>query len=452
MKIWKKHTTAKNHTAPKNRPAAQKYIAAFFVMAPLFLLTAAGIGCGTGSGQEDAVTENEKTAVEVERIKKGDLEEHVEISGTIDSDGNVTLVPQINGTVGRIAVSVGDRVESGQVLVELDNEDVATQVRQAESRLQQVRLQLDTAREVQMPRQIDRMESELAQLMESLKQLEITHEDAMRSYERTRELYQEGIIPLADYEKVETEIKNLESRQRQTQSQYDAALRQLDMEKVSHQRETAMLEAQLRDAEIGLDAARLTLEKTRLKAPVSGNVSSVMIRIGQEINPGTPVATLVDYDSLYVKAQITERQLELASEGEAVVIQVPTLDQEYSGTVREIALAPQEGTRSYPIKAYFDTPVEQVRIGQHANLLFLTQEARETLVIPRRAVIEENGVYYAFVVEDGVARERLLELGMTREDAVEVLSGLTENEQLIVRGQHYIEDGDPVDIVGGGNS
>ena len=512
MKTWKTHTDVKkqtaspnhlnhlNHLSRQNRPTAQKYIAAFFVMATLFLFITAGAGCGTGSGQEDAVTEIENTAVEIERVKTGDLKEYVEISGTIDSDGNVTLVPQINGTVARIAVSVGDRVQSGQVLVELDNEDVATQVRQAESRLQQVRLQLDTAREVQMPRQIDRMESELEQLAERLSQaesqlettknlgmeklqeqfdsqineLEIYYNEVKRSYERAQQLFKEDIIPRADYERAETEYKSagsrlesareqkrlqeeslendieqLESQVRQLRTQYDAASRQLEMEKVSHQRETAMIEAQLRDAEIGLDAAQLALDKTRLKAPVSGTVSSVMTRIGQELNPGIPVATLVDYDALYVKAQITERQLELASEGDTVVIQVPTLDQEYPGTVREIALAPQEGTRSYPVKAYFDTPAEQVRIGQHANLLFVTQEARETLVIPRRAVIEENGAYHAFVVENGVAKKRLLELGLTREDAVEVLSGLAENEQIIIRGQHFVEDGDPVDIVGG---
>ncbi len=209
------------------------------------------------------------------------------------------------------------------------------------------------------------------------------------------------------------------------------------------------MQAQLRDAEIGLESAQAAYDKTRLKAPVSGTVSSVLTRLGQEASPGTPMVTLVDYDSLFVEATITERQLELVSEGDAVLIQVPTLGEEFPGTIKEIALAPAEGTRSYPFKAYFDEPADAVRMGQHANLLLTAREVRDGLVIPRRAVIEEEGVYRVFVVEDGLARERILELGMMTEDDVEVLSGLEENDRLIIRGQQYVADGEPVEIVGG---
>ena len=473
---------------------------ALLLLVPTLLLA----GCGIGSRQEE--TENgadEAIAVEVQAVEQGDLAAYVEISGEIDSDGNVALIPQVNGTVARIAASVGDRVESGQVLLELENEDIATQLRQAESRLQQARLQIDTAREVQMPRQIDRLESELEQLAEGLRQAEtqlestrklgteklqeqlgrqlneaqIYHDEVKRSFERSEQLYQAEIISQADFERAETEYKSaqsrlesaremlrleeeslekeieaLESQVRQMRTQYESASRQLEMERISQGREKTLLEAQLQEAEIGLDAARIAYEKTRLKAPVSGTVSSVTARLGQEVSPGMPLVTLVDYDTLYVKAQITERQLELISEGEKVSIQVPTVGEEFPGTIQEIALAPQEGTRSYPVKVYFDQPAEAVRIGQLANLLLVVQEARQVLVIPRRAVIEEDGVFRAYVVEDGVARERLLELGLTREDAVEVRAGLQEGEQLIIRGQQFMEDGTPVQVVGGETS
>ena len=455
--VRSKHQESAGCQDPTSRPRpwstrptrpARFSLAAFALL--LLAAAALGAGCGIGSGQEETENgANEAIAVEVQAVAEGDLAAHVEISGEVDSDGNVALIPQVNGTVARIAASVGERVESGQVLLELENEDLATQLRQAESRLDQVRLQLAAAREVHLPRQLDRLESEVAQLAESLRQLEITYSDARRSFERTAELYQEEIISLHEYEKVEMELEMLESRVRQTRSQYESALRQLEMERVSQVRELAQLEAQLRDAQIGLDAARLAYEKTRLKAPVAGTVSSLNARLGQEVGPGVPLATLVDYDALYVRARITERQLELIATGDTVLIQVPTLGEEFPGTVQEIALAPQEGTRSYPVKVYFDQPAERARIGQLANLLLVTQEAREALVVPRRAIIEENGVFRAYVVEDGVARERLLELGLTREDAVEVREGLQQGEQLVIRGQQFLEDGSPVQIVGG---
>ncbi len=495
----RQESSSHQDSAPRPGRPARFTLAAFALL--LLAAVALAAGCGIGSGEEE--TENgagDAIAVEVQAVERGDLAEEVEISGSIDSDGNVSLVPQVNGSVAHIAASVGDRVESGQVLLELENEDIATQLRQAESRLQQARLQIDTAREVQMPRQIDRLESELEQLAEGLRQAEsqlestrklgteklreqlgrqlneaqIYYDEVKRSFERSEQLYQAEIISQADYERAETEYKSassrlesaremlrleeeslekeieaLESQVRQMRTQYESASRQLEMERISQGREKTLLEAQLQEAEIGLEGARIAYEKTRLKAPVSGTVSSMTARLGQEVSPGMPLVTLVDYDTLYVKAQITERQLELIAEGDNVSIQVPTLGEEFPGTVREIALTPQEGTRSYPVKVYFDQPAEAVRIGQLANLFLVVQEAREVLVIPRRAVIAEDDVFRAYVVENGVAWERLLELGLVREDFVEVLSGLQEGERLIIRGQQFIEDGTPVQIVGG---
>lgn len=461
------------------------------------LLLVAVLGCEPDAAPEE---EDETTPVEVEVVSRGDLQDYLELSGDVNSDGNVAVVPQVGGTVRRIDVQVGERVVQDQVLVELDDEDLANQVQQAESRAEQARLQLDSARQVQFPRQLEQLESQLEQARESLQQAEmqlsntrelgreklaeqletqlreaeIYYREVENNYRRMESLYEQDIASRAEYDQarseyetarsryenaqrqlelekdsLEREIEVLESQVRQARDQYESAGKQLERERSGQQTELEMLEAQLHDAQLALESARTAYEKSRVKAPISGTVASVMARTGEEASPGVPLLQLVDYESLYVEAGITERQLEMAREGMSVRIEVPTLERQYTGTIEEIALSPREGTRSYTLKAYFEESTEEVRVGQHARLLVVVQEALDAVIIPRRVLVEEDDKFYAFVVEDGVAVERLLELGLRTEDSVEVISGLQEGEQLVVRGEQFLSDGDTVEIVGG---
>ncbi len=456
----------------------------------------------TGCDTDDAIDEgeNDLVPVEVETVSKSDLEEYLELSADLNSDGNVAVVPQVGGTIRSIDAEVGETVVKDQVLVELEDEDLANQVQQAESSVEQARLQLESARDVNFPRQIAELESQLEQASESLQQAEmqlsntrelgrekleeqlgtqlreaeIYYREVENNYQRLKNLYEQDIVSRSEYDQVraeyetaqsrfesaqrqleleeeslESEVRVLESQSRQAEDRYASARRQLELERSGQQSDLEMLEAQLRDARLGLESAQTAYEKSRIKAPISGTVSSITARLGDEASPGTPLLRLVDYGSLYAEANITERQLEMVREGMSVRIQVPTLDRDFPGTIEEIDLAPREGTRSYSLKAYFDEAVEEVRMGQHARLLVVVQEARDAVVIPRRVLVEEEDEFFAFVVEDGVARKRALELGLKTEDAVEVTSGLEEGEQLVVRGEQFLSDGDKVEIVGG---
>lgn len=458
------------------------------------------LGCGPDSAEETDA-ENEEVAVEVASVERDDIARFVEIRGDVNSDGNVPVIPQVPGTVEAIRANVGDRVEEGELLLELGNNEIENQLRQAESAVEQARLQLESTTEVQFSRQIDQMESELRQAEESfkqaesqyettrelgfekiedqlgsqLKEAEIAYRDAERNYQRQKSLYEQDIVSAVEFEQAESEyqraesryesakeqkrleersleqeLETLESQMRQARDRYETAKKQLEMEKESQKSERSMLQAQLEDAKIGLDSAQQAYDDTRLKAPISGTVATVGAKKGEEISAGTPLFSLVDYESLYVEARITERQLETVQEGTAAEIEVRALEDSYPGTVEKISLAPEEGTRSYKMKTYFDEPVERVRIGQMADLKVVAEESEDTLVVPLDAVIEEDGVYSVFVVEEGVARERHLEIGLETDDHIEVVEGLSEGDEIVVRGQHYLEEGTGVVIAEGG--
>lgn len=408
----------------------------FFLLLLLLMLTSLPLsGCGSGM----ATGETEETTakgipVEVKWVERGSIQSYVELSGEIDSNTHINVIAGVNGKVASINVGVGDRVEQGQLLVVLENRDLAAQVQQAEASLELARANLIATREVSLPKRME-------QLRSSLQQAEINLRSVKQNYERMEKLYQEGIISEAELDGARREFELVSS-------QYEAAREQWLLEKAGQEKEMAVVEAQVCQAEATVASARTALEKTRITAPASGTVTMVGTQVGEEVSPGSPLLVIVDFSKVYVEARVTEKVLETVQEKMPVTVSIPATGASYEGVIEEISLSPLPGTRSYPLKAYFEAG-EDVRIGQHARLLVVAEEARDVLVIPRRAVLVEGDTYHAFVVEEGVARERILLPGIIAEDYLEVKEGLQEGEMVVIKGQHFLSDGAEVNIVGG---
>lgn len=400
------------------------------------LLFLALAGCGMEDTNDEADPEaRDIIPVEVEAVGRKTIARYVELSGEVDADGHVTVASQLGGKVEEIMVGVGDNVGKGDTLLRLDNRELASQLNRTEAELEQARQNYYLTRDVGLPQQ-------LTQADNRLREAELEYENTRKNLERIKSLYEADAVSLEELEQVETRYELVKMA-------YETALDSLAKEKESQQRELAMLEAQLKSAGEALEAARLNYEKSFLDAPISGTVTSVKAKKGQEVNPGTPLVTIVDYNSMYVELKLTERLLTEIEEGTEVFIELPITAEQYRGTVDEIDLTPLEGTRTYPAKAYFEVDEILVRIGQQASLQVLAEREADTLVVPAGAVLNDNDTITVFVVEDSLAREQTITTGIHSENEIEVLDGLNEGEKLVIEGQHFLHDGQQVEIVGG---
>ena len=412
-------------------------VKSFGVLFFLLILVFAS-GCNNPAEEKREGTEKNPVPVEVQAVAKESLEKHQKFSGEVDSHRNVSLTAGVNGEVYSINVKTGDRVEKGQLLVELKNEELLAQVRQADASLEQARASYISTREHGIPRRV----RELENVFETA---EIEYNSAYTDYERMKELYEAGAVARTEYDGARTRYEGTESR-------FYHAKDQLEMEKQATDAELAVIRAQVSQAEAGAAAARTVLDNLRLEAPFSGTVSVVDVTMGEKISPGAPLITLVDFDRLYVALELTERSLAYMREGTEVGVKVPGAGFEGEGTVEEVALTPRPGGRSYSVKVFF-RPDIPLQLCVHADLLVPLKSVEEAVVIPRRALLEEEDDFYAFTVEDGVALKRPLELGIMTGESAEVIKGLKEGEELVVRGQHYLEDGERVEVrVGGGRA
>ncbi len=207
------------------------------------------------------------------------------------------------------------------------------------------------------------------------------------------------------------------------------------------------LRARMAVSRSNLQVARTNLERTVVKAPLTGVLNSRVRERGEYVSPGDTVAQIVDIAQVKVGIQIPEKDVRYIRMGQPVSIEVDALGgRQLTGKVTYISELADVSTRTTPIELTLDNSDGLLHAGMIIRARISRQVLRDVVMIPLSSVIplEEGKVVY--VVEDGRARKREIELGMIRGSEVQVLDGLHRGDQLIVKGHRQVGPGQQVTI------
>jgi RND family efflux transporter MFP subunit len=198
----------------------------------------------------------------------------------------------------------------------------------------------------------------------------------------------------------------------------------------------AVVEQEVRGAGIMRDYAKLA-------APFSGVVITRTVEPGNLATPGAPLLT-IEQDGLYrLEASVDESKLASVRVGQAVEA-VLEADRKLSARVSEIVPSVDSASRSYIVKLDLSaTP--QLRTGMFGRAIF-PLGMQKVVAVPLAALMERGQLQSVFVVEDGVAHTRLVTTGRRTKDAVEVLSGLTAGEKVVLPLPVGLQDGARVEV------
>lgn len=222
--------------------------------------------------------------------------------------------------------------------------------------------------------------------------------------------------------------------------------------------ELAYLEAKYNaeQAAAALAALEVRLANTVVRAPFGGVLEDRMIEVGSMVSPGSPVARVIDLDPVTIRAGVPERYALDVNQGARVSVTFDVLPGEtFEGIVAFVGSAVNEQSRTFPVEFDIANRDETIKPEMVANVSLVRRERSEAIVVPQEALVRVEEGYVAFVVEgDGenvTARVRPIDRGPAQGNTVVVEGGLMAGERLIVVGQHQVEDGDRVRIVGEAN-
>jgi membrane fusion protein, multidrug efflux system len=221
----------------------------------------------------------------------------------------------------------------------------------------------------------------------------------------------------------------------------------------------ALSEAQLEQLQATMLAneARVAAAQSRVKdrvivAPFAGRVGLRNVSLGGLVNPGTVITTLDDLSVVKLDFSVPEVFLATLKPGLAVQARSSAYPgDEFTGRVASVDTRVDPATRSVAIRALIDNRDGRLRPGMFMTLKLVRSEG-EALLLPEQAIVPENDRHYVFVVNEGRTHKREVTIGRRRPGEVEILDGLTTEDNVIVDGTLNVRDGAPVRIQNSGGA
>jgi len=239
--------------------------------------------------------------------------------------------------------------------------------------------------------------------------LELTYQDLLDNLEKTRSLYEAGAA---------------------AESQVTA------------------LESQLKQLELQMENLALAREKMEVRSTISGIISSIPVVEGQMASAQTPVATVVNIDSLLLDLRVGENYIGNLKKGQTIEVTVPALENKtFQGKITSIPPSVDPVTKAYTVTVEIPNAKHEAKGGMYAEVNLVVARQENALAIPQFAIVERDGKSIVYVVEDNQARVREVEVGLTLGDLAEITSGLEAGDKVIVEGQYTVSDGIFVSIV-----
>ncbi|WP_421657286.1 efflux RND transporter periplasmic adaptor subunit [Leptothermofonsia sp. ETS-13] len=429
---------------------------AHFILLPswVFLLLAIA-GCSSLRGTADpqppgSARSQGATTVDGAIAKTASLDELREYTGTTRPLREVSLRAQIEGQVLRLNVDVGDRVQQGQVLAQIDDALLRATVANAEAEL--------AARQSE----VSRLKSQVSEAKTRVEQAKLQLQQAEADANRLTQLAQDGASSRQQAEQAETEARTaaqvLRSSQEQVRNQQEAIV--AAERRVLAQRALVTQAQQRRSFTI-------------VRSPINGLVIARTTEIGNLVQPGSELLKLGDFSKAKVTVQVSELDLGNLRLGAPAQVRLDAFPREkLVGTITRISPAADPTSRLVPIEVTIANPAGKVGSGLLARLSFKPRNVLN-VVVPVTALQEERSPKQAmpnlaavpgsrrqektprtegmlFVItgagKQPTVQARSVKLGKQADGRVEILSGLKPGERFVARSSKPLKDGETVKL------
>jgi len=371
------------------------------------IVLAAAIGIGVWLSRDDNATADEpreagRVAVEVAPVTSGDIRDVRELTGNLEAQNAFTVAASISGRIERIHADIGDRVERGSVLVEIDDDEARQAVAEAEAALAVARAERDQAIS----------DAELAQ----------------REFERTRTLAERDLA---------------------SQSELDAAR----AEAAAERSRVAVTEARVSEREAALAGARVRLSYTEVRAswpPGDGEyvVGARMVSRGDTVGANDALLALLSIDPLQAVVFAAERDYAALERGQAATVVADALPgREFAGEIARLAPRFDPASRQARVEIRLPNAARALNPGMFARVYIEVGRAQDATLVPVEAVTRhdgERGVYRVVDGEDG-ARARFVPVttGIEGNDHVEIVAPDLAG-RVVTLGLQLLEDDSPI--------
>jgi HlyD family secretion protein len=354
-------------------------------------------------------------------VERGTMVKSVVATGKVEPITKIEIKSKANGIIKVLNADVDRAVKAGDILVELDREQLAATLRGAEANLQAARASLEAAQ---------------AQLKKNVVEAEGPDEQfARRAYERAQSLFAQTLIAQSALDDAHSLVDVAENRKRAAYSQLA-----ISQAKVTEAR------AQVAQAKAAADRAAEDMANATIRAPIRGTVLSRDVEIGSPVSSilnlganATLVMTLGDIDQVFVRGKVDEADIGRVRLGQPARIRVETFkDKVFNGRVTQISPmgVEKDNVTNFEVRVSIDNPGKELKANMTANAEIVLEEHADALIVPEAAITydaQKNA--FVEVVSPGAKNGRKkipVKLGVGNGTKVQILDGLKQGDKVIL--------------------
>ena len=367
------------------------------------LLGALLASCGASPPAETERAPTTTAPVQVETLTERPVATTVVVTGVVRPRRQATIAAKVMGYVQRVAVEEGQRVSQGDLLVELDD--------------QQLTSALAAARAMR-----DEAEAAIAAGRQAVTAAEANLALAKLTQQRFETLLSKQSASQQEFDVADAGLK--------------AAQAALDQARAA----AAQAEARKAQTEAQIASAETMLQYARVQAPIAGIVTERLVDPGDMANPGVPLLEIEQTGEYRMEALVPESLISTIGVGQRVEVSIEALGDSgpQEGVIAQIDPSADAGSRTFTAKIALGSD-PGLRSGLYGKA-FLPAGERSGLSVPASAVVSRGQIQTVYAVEDGMAQRRLVTLGALRDGRYEVLSGLSAGDRVVL---------DPADVSDG---
>jgi multidrug efflux pump subunit AcrA (membrane-fusion protein) len=346
-----------------------------------------------------------------------------------------TVAPKITSTIKHFFVQRGARVKKGQLLAELENEDLSAAAESSKGDFEQAEATYVTTVGAGLPQQLQKAELDAAAAKSAF-------EAQQRIYDSRKELLQQGAIPRRDVEAAEVALAQARSQNEQAQKQL------ADLQRIGKEQLLKSAQGSRLSSEGKYRSAEAMLSYSRIKSPIDGVVTDRPLYEGDLATANQPMLTVMNLSRVIAKAHIPQAEAASLRVGNEAELKVAGLDEPVKGVVTLVSPALDPGSTTIEVWVEARKPNPAVKPGMTVAVSMVSKTAKDAIVVPANAVFKtDEGANYVLVAgSDEKAHQKKVQVGIRSADQAQVMSGINAGDPVITTGGYAIPDGTQIKV------
>ncbi|WP_432407897.1 efflux RND transporter periplasmic adaptor subunit [Wukongibacter sp. M2B1] len=357
----------------------------------LMIVTLALGTLGCSKEKEKLTKENvDHMPVEVTEVKPSVIKNQFFSVSSLEAKEAILAQSSIEGTVKNVFVKVGEGVEKGKPLFEVDGEDLK-----------------------------EKLELNIKQAATELQQTKVTYENVERRFNNTKRLYSEGAVSRTEYDGSEEELKKAK----------------LDLQLAEKNYSTSLV------------SSKTNLKKLIINSPIKGTIAYVNVKKGELLGDESGIKIIIE-DRIIAKISVTEDMIDKINTETLGKIYVPSIDKSFNSKIIKINREIDSVSLTYPVTLEITDEIQTVRAGMYAEVTLDIEEIEGQILVAQKAVILEGERAYVYkLIGDEKVEKVFVEKGVEVDGNVQITGDIRFGERIITKGQYFINEESKIQVV-----